>query len=39
MPKRRTSEFWRRAEARVRGWLSHYWVDDYTAQRGAIWQL
>ena len=39
MPKRRTGEFWRRAEARARGWLSHYWIDEYTAQRGSLWQL
>ena len=39
MPRRRTGEFWRRAEARVRGWLAHYWTDEYSEQRRALWQL
>lgn len=33
MPRKRTSERWRLEEARLRGWLAWYWVDEYTADR------
>lgn len=33
MPHKRTSERWRLQEARERGWLAWYWVDEYTDQR------
>ena len=33
MPYKRTSQRWRLHEARQRGWLSWYWVDDYTDER------
>ena len=33
MPYKRTSERWRLEEARKRGWLAWYWVDEYTGQR------
>ena len=28
MPYRRTSQFWRRVEAKERGWLAWYWKDS-----------
>lgn len=33
MPRKRTSERWRLEEARQRGWLAWYWVDEYTNER------
>ena len=33
MPYKRTGERWRLVEARQRGWLAWYWVDEYTDER------
>ena len=33
MPRLRTSERYRLQEARQRGWLAWYWVDEYTDER------
>ena len=29
MPWKRTGDFWRRVEARERGWLAWYWTDNH----------
>jgi hypothetical protein len=36
MPRLRTSEQYRIQEARQRGWLAWYWVDEYTDERKRV---